>query len=113
MSSLARGSSAADCFTHNCGRIGRRAVGGPGDIAVGAHENELGFVSAAAVGKAVADDFQRHAEPARRLFKRRRGLTVAIEREQREIRAELLEYTASGGQKLRRQMMAGARFERV
>ena len=73
--------SAADSLPDHRGGPGGRAVAGPDDVLVGAHEDQPRFVGFAPI-VAVAHDLQRHAQRLRRRLECRDGRVVGVEREQ-------------------------------
>src|SRR3984893_8895899 len=88
-------------------------VAGPGDVAVGTHENEPRLVGRSPVAVAVAYDFEGHAQGSCRGLERRDNRVFGTDREQAEARAELLEDVTPAGQSLRREVMAGPGLERM
>src|SRR3569832_1053862 len=93
--------------------IFRRGGAGKGDKLVRPDEDELRLVILAPACAAVAHDCQRYAANVSRTFNALDVLGRCIQRQQREAAAQLLEYVAPRRQRLRREMMPGARLERM
>src|SRR5262245_48086996 len=85
----------------------------PDHILVWPDQDEPGLVPLQFPPVAIANGLQGDPERACRLFEAANDAVVGIERQKGIARPELLEYVAARGERLRREMVAGARLEHV
>src|SRR5215510_9852342 len=89
------------------------AVTDPGNVVIGADQNESRLVGRALAGIAVTDHRQRHTKRLRCLLEHGDRAILGAECQQREFAAHRLEHVSSIRQLSRWQMVAGPGLERV